>query len=209
MDSKLEAAHVEVTRMITLREALLEDAKKAAQSAMTLYREQLGHSSFDILEPLVKILERIRMINVETIEVIQKWRTLKIEKKKQDQYGKRGFQEKSYVVTIATKGRRLYKPSEGFQSKTKRYCRPRDPHGKHATDVTYLGTFKTKTEAIEVYDNAAKKEAIRLGTSIALLPPMAIKLRSCGKHFSVETKGMIVFMFGIFLCFRFFFHNTY
>lgn len=95
----------------------------------------------------------------------------------------------SASITIST-GRQLFKGSNAFVSKVKRFCRAEDAVGKKEQHIVYLGYFATRMEAERAYEEYATAEARRLNTTAAHLPRHRNVFRSCGKHFAVESERL-------------------
>lgn len=93
----------------------------------------------------------------------------------------------SASITLAT-GRQLYKGSNAFVSRVKRFCRAGDAVGKKEQHIVYLGYFPTRMEAERAYEEHAAAEARRLNTTVVHLPRHRNVFRSCGKHFAVESE---------------------
>jgi len=57
----------------------------------------------------------------------------------------------------------------------------------HQHQVRYLGVFDSKVEAAAAYDAAMLQEAVKKGTTASRLPEKRFVLRSCQKHYAVES----------------------
>ncbi|CAM9711411.1 unnamed protein product, partial [Choristocarpus tenellus] len=77
--------------------------------------------------------------------------------------------EGRWAVSLSVPGRRLYDSSPAVVSQYKRFRRSRQPP-KIARDQLYLGVFKTKSRAIQAYDDAISREAIKQRSSVIRMP---------------------------------------
>eukprot|EP00752_Nemacystus_decipiens_P007282 g6518.t1 len=91
-----------------------------------------------------------------------------------------------WVATMMVPGRKLWDSSPAMLSQYKRFRRSRqDP--KIARDQLCLGVFATKNEAIEAYDDALCREAVKQRSSVLRMPKKRIVTRTCGKHMAVQS----------------------
>eukprot|EP00903_Cladosiphon_okamuranus_P008959 g8573.t1 len=91
-----------------------------------------------------------------------------------------------WVATMMVPGRKLWDSSPAMVSQYKRFRRSRqDP--KIARDQLYLGVFATKNEAMEAYDDALRREAVKQRSSVLRMPKKRIVTRTCGKHMAVQS----------------------
>ncbi|CAM9852836.1 unnamed protein product [Scytosiphon promiscuus] len=91
-----------------------------------------------------------------------------------------------WVATMMVPGRKLWDSSPAMMSQYKRHRRSRqDP--KIARDQLYLGVFATKNEAIEAYDDALCREAVKQRSSVLRMPKKRVVTRTCGKHMAVQS----------------------
>ena len=82
--------------------------------------------------------------------------------------------------------KKLYDASPAYRSSVKRFQRDAELP-KIATDVRYLGVFDSKVEAAAAYDAAMLQEAVKKGTTASRMPEKRFVLRSCQKHYAVES----------------------
>ncbi|CBN77134.1 hypothetical protein Esi_0036_0099 [Ectocarpus siliculosus] len=91
-----------------------------------------------------------------------------------------------WVATMMVPGRKLWDSSPAMMSQYKRFRRSRqDP--KIARDQLYLGVFETKNEAMEAYDDALCREAVKQRSSVLRMPKKRIVTRTCGKHMAIQS----------------------
>ena len=146
------------------------------------------------------MLQIYRVVTVKTIEAIMAWRksvesTQAMSRKagkeaKLDGSGRRRSSASAgeWVVKVAVTGDRLFKGCAAFTSNIKRLSRA-PTKSKKALVMRYLGRFPTQMEAEMAYDNAIKREAIRMQVPVQRMPEKRIVERTCGKHFAVESQG--------------------
>ncbi|ETW08615.1 hypothetical protein H310_01156 [Aphanomyces invadans] len=181
---------LDILRAITARELMVERATAVASKAMTKYMANLHVETSKQVQKLVMALSGLRLVTVHVIEAIEKWRkhiqlmgrmsTLHTTEADEVKYGW------SASITVTT-GKLLYKGSNAFHSKVKRYCRDADIDGEAETQVRYLGYFPTKVEAERAYDNAVVAEARRMRTTVDHMPKKRYVFLSCGVHFAIES----------------------
>ncbi|CAM9717536.1 unnamed protein product, partial [Ectocarpus sp. 13 AM-2016] len=91
-----------------------------------------------------------------------------------------------WVATMMVPGRKLWDSSPAMMSQYKRFRRSRqDP--KIARDQLCLGVFDTKNEAMEAYDDALCREAVKQRSSVLRMPKKRIVTRTCGKHMAIQS----------------------
>ncbi|CAM9262801.1 unnamed protein product, partial [Hapterophycus canaliculatus] len=91
-----------------------------------------------------------------------------------------------WVATMMVPGRKLWDSSPAMMSQYKRHRRSRQ-EPRIARDQLYLGVFATKNEAIEAYDDALCREAVKQRSSVLRMPKKRIITRTCGKHMAVQS----------------------
>ena len=52
---------------------------------------------------------------------------------------------------------------------------------------SYVGKYQNRVEAELAYDAAAVREAIRMQTIPERMPPRRMRIRPCGKHYTIEV----------------------
>ena len=70
-----------------------------------------------------------------------------------------------------------------------RYVRPAELEKKRR-NVVYLGVYEDETEALLVYEEARRREAIRHGVAVSAIKRARVFAQPCGRHFGVQTVGM-------------------
>lgn len=107
-------------------------------------------------------------------------------------FGKGGLGHRAYSVRILVTGEELYGPSAPFSSilgQQKRMQRP-GQHAYRPQEVKLVGVFPTELEANSAYDLAVSQEAQRMGVNPASLPQRRVVIKSCGRHYGVESVGI-------------------
>ncbi|KAG9416405.1 hypothetical protein AC1031_000809 [Aphanomyces cochlioides] len=181
---------LQILRAITVREELINRASSIATKAMSKYMANMQMETTKQVQKLVSILNGLRLATVHVIESIKAWRDhvqskghvseLQVSEEDETKFG--------WTVSITvTTGRMLYKGSNAFMSKIKRYCRDVDVSGLEESQVRYLGYFQTKVEAETAYDNAVVAEAKRMHTTVDSMPKKRYVFLSCGLHFAIES----------------------
>ena len=51
----------------------------------------------------------------------------------------------------------------------------------------YVGKYESRVEAELAYDEAAAREAIRMHTIPERMPPRRMRIRPCGRHYTIEV----------------------
>ncbi|KAH9107002.1 hypothetical protein AeMF1_017571 [Aphanomyces euteiches] len=182
---------LQILRAITVREELINRASSIATKAMSKYMANMQIETAKQVQKLVSILNGLRLATVHVIESIKAWRDhvqrkghvseLQVSEEDETKFG--------WTVSITvTTGRMLYKGSNAFLSKIKRYCRDVDVCGQEESQVRYLGYFQTKVEAETAYDNAVVAEAKRMHTTVDSMPKKRYVFLSCGLHFAIESE---------------------
>ena len=177
-----------VLNCITEREGLLAKVQEEGVAAQRVYNEHLsGYVKLEDVSTVLHLLAQLRVATVRTIEAIVVWRD-DVERSyavSKDTVAKGG--DRSWVVKVATKGQRLYPGSTAYKSKIKRFCRDADIEGKRATVFELLGVYDNQIAALAAYDAAMSKMCTRLGTTQDKMPKPRCLVRSCGKHYAVES----------------------
>uniref|UniRef100_K3WU95 Uncharacterized protein n=1 Tax=Globisporangium ultimum (strain ATCC 200006 / CBS 805.95 / DAOM BR144) TaxID=431595 RepID=K3WU95_GLOUD len=204
-----------VLQSIIRREAALDRVHHLCNKCVSKFQQNLSRDAEKVARKILVELNIVRFLSVRVFEAIDKWRAharklgfARVDvrngsgdvatKSKQDSKAgsSQGMNSSSTEapllgwsasITIST-GRQLYKRSNAFASKIKRFCRAEDVIGKKEQHIVYLGYFATKMEAERAYEEFAAAEARRLNTTVAHLPRHRNVFRSCGKHFAVESE---------------------
>ncbi|KDO32897.1 hypothetical protein SPRG_02588 [Saprolegnia parasitica CBS 223.65] len=185
-------ANLDLTALkaIAARELLIEQARAIGAKAMSKYQANLVHETKKQVQKLVHALNALRLANVRVVEAIVAWRThvqasgrLSMLHAATDNASSLGW---SVSITVLT-GKYLYRGSNAFLSKIKRYCRDADVHGEKETQVRYLGCYPTKVQAEAAYDSAVVSEARRLHTTVDHMPRKRYVFLSCGAHCAIES----------------------
>lgn len=200
-----------VLQHVIRREEQIERVQRLCAKCMSKFQQNLVRETKKLALQILIELNTVRFLSVKVLEAIEKWRaharklgfarldalnnTTSFDQQgtKQPQ-GQSEEQEPpllgwSASITVST-GRQLFKGSNAFVSKVKRFCRVEDAVGKKEQQIVYLGYFATRMEAECVYEEYAAVEARRLNTTVAHLPRHRNVFRSCGKHFAVESERL-------------------
>ncbi|OQR98997.1 hypothetical protein ACHHYP_07335 [Achlya hypogyna] len=164
---------LDALKAITGRELLLDRARAIGVKAMSKYQGNMMAESTKQVQKLLGLLQALRLANVLVIEAIGRWRNHAqasgrlslLHTASEGEEAKLGW---SVSITVFT-GRQLYKGSNAFVSKVKRFCRDAD------------------VEAEAAYDNAVVTEARRLHTTVDHIPPKRYLVLSCGVHCAIES----------------------
>jgi hypothetical protein len=97
-----------------------------------------------------------------------------------------------FVVRLLITGDELYGASEAFASVTGRHKRfQRSSQFAHRPqEIQLVGVFPSELEAVSAYDAAVQAEALRMGVNPASLPQRRVVIKSCGKHYGIESVGI-------------------
>lgn len=204
---------------IIKREERIARVHHLCSKCMSKFQQNLSRDTDKVARQILVELNSIRFLSVRVLESIDKWRAharklgfaryetssdhhddgtigrKNDEVSVEDAKGNQGDGADppllgwSASITVST-GRQLYKGSNAFVSKVKRFCRAEDASGKREQQIVYLGYYATRMEAERAYEEYATAEARRLNTTVAHLPRHRSVFRSCGKHFAVESERL-------------------
>ena len=178
----------DVVNCITEREGLLASIEEEGMAAQRKYNEHLsGYVQLSDVSELLHMLAQLRVATVRTIEAIVRWRDDVERSYSVSEEAVSNSGDRKWVVKVATKGQRLYPGSKAFKSKVKRFNRDEDIEGKRATVYEFLGVYNNQIDALSAYDEAMSKLCARLGTTQDKMPKPRFLVRSCGKHYAVES----------------------
>ncbi|GAB9471663.1 hypothetical protein Gpo141_00008866 [Globisporangium polare] len=205
-----------VLQHIIRREEQIARVQRLCTKCMSKFQQNLTRETEKLAHQILTELNTVRFLSVKVLEAIEKWRAharkigfarldvhnntrhehkgTQHESSKQSQGQDEAEQEPpllgwSASITVST-GKQLFKGSNAFVSKVKRFCRAEDAVGKKEQQIVYLGYFATRMEAERAYEEYATAEARRLNTTAAHLPRHRNVFRSCGKHFAVESERL-------------------
>ncbi|OQR95695.1 myosin [Thraustotheca clavata] len=177
IEAKLD---LDVLKAITAREFLVQRANTVGEKVMNKYQANMIQECNKQVQKLVGILNELRLANVHVIEAIEKWRKhaqasgrLSMLHASIDEEIKFGWSVNISVMT----GQQLYKGSNAFTSKIKRYCR----------DADIKGAKEIQVEAEAAYDTAVVAEARRVHTTVDQMPRKRYLFLSCGLHCAIES----------------------
>ncbi|KAG3152949.1 hypothetical protein PI126_g10285 [Phytophthora idaei] len=193
-----------VLAVVIEREAQMERVHHLSRKCMVKFQQNLRAETEKAKMKLLAELNRVRFLTVKVLETIDRWRqhARKIGFARFDDQAKQlkrnsnpsnGVETEapmlgwSASITLDT-GKQLFKGSQAFVSKVKRFRRSEDITGKREQHIVYLGYYATQEEAERAYDEHAASEARRLNTTVEHLPHRRNVFRSCGKHFAVESE---------------------
>lgn len=213
-EARLEQA---VLQHIIRREEQIERVQRLCTKCMSKFQQNLVRETEKIAHQILSELNTVRFLSVKVLEAIEKWRAhaRKLGFARFDAHNNKSTSLDHSVpehkgstklpssdeeieppllgwsasITVST-GRQLFKGSNAFVSKIKRFCRAEDAVGKKEQQIVYLGYFATRMEAERAYEEYATAEARRLNTTAAHLPRHRNVFRSCGKHFAVESERL-------------------
>ena len=190
VDTRLERRVIEC---LTHREDLIVAIQRATKNATRKFQD---HTDAFVREsdvkPLLDLLAQIRAVTVETVEAIKEWRdAARAVRLKLEHGGGVGAKERvaaahGYSVKILVKGDLLYRGCPPYESKVKRFSRPRTLD-KKADKWVLVGHFKSEFDAVTAYDKARSDQAVKHNTTVERMYERVMFLRACG-HYAVESK---------------------
>ncbi len=139
----------------------------------------------------------VRVVSVKVIEAIERWRHVQEARAKAKAraatFSKSGGKVmRMFSVRLLVTGAELYGASEAFSTVTGRHKRfQRSSQFAHRPqEVKLIGVYPSELEAVSAYDAAVQEEALRMGVNPASLPPRRVVIKSCGKHYGIESVGI-------------------
>eukprot|EP00940_MAST-03C_sp_MAST-3C-sp2_P001879 g1879.t1 len=193
-----------LVRSITLREEILDKIREEIKACNRKFEGHFGSVQESDVAALISLLNQVRVITVECVERISKWvrhvqkqnatvaRTAAENRAKASATSGASSppspprrQGSQWSVKVVATGDILYKRSPAFRTKDKRFCRDANLERKRLR-WKYLGVYPTKENAMRVYEQACRKEAVRSQLPVSLMPSPKILIRACG-HCSVES----------------------
>ena len=181
-----------VVHCITEREECMERIHRSAAAAQRRFQEHDGDVQPEHVAELLSDLNQMRIISVRVVEAIGTWRKV-AERRRAEIIAslkeKKVNERQGFAVRIEVVGGQIYPKSPAFTSKLKKYVRPAELEKKRK-NVVYLGVYKTETEALLVYEEARRREAIRHGVAVSAIRQARVYAQPCGVHYGVETVGM-------------------
>lgn len=194
-----------VLECIVKREEQLARIQRLCAKCMSKFQQSLVRETERVARKLLLELQSVRFLSVKVLEAIEHWRAharklgfARVDDVQNEPQASQPSTSStteppvlgwSASITLST-GRTLFKRSHAFVSQVKRFCRAEDATDQKEQHVVYLGYFATRMEAERAYEAHAAAEARRLNTTTAHLPRHRNVLRSCGKHYAVESERL-------------------
>jgi len=187
IDSKLE---LDILQNISQREQIIQDLKQLMKICKAKFESHLsGYVQVSDVSALLLAMNNLRIATVKTVEAVVMWRRSR-QSSSQSSKGRKHlnvYMPGGWIVKIGYLGSKLYPGATAYVSETKRFNRDEDVNGKREIIFEYVGVFETRIEAMQVYDEQMRKKAVAQLLSMDLFPPAKSVVRSCGKHFAIES----------------------
>ena len=190
VDARLERKVIEA---LTQREDLLSAIMNEQNNATRRFQDNVGsYVRESDVRPLLDLMAQMRAATVEVVENISKWRdAVRLQRLKMKHGGgpgalARAAAAQGFAVKILVEGELLYRGCPPYESKVKRFSRPRTLD-KKADKWISIGYFKTEYDAATAYDKARNEQAVMHNTTVDRMYERVIFQRPCG-HWAVESK---------------------
>lgn len=187
------ALEMNVLEAISSREQLIATLREETENCRRKFQDHLsGHVQTDDVGSLLFLLNKLRISSVRVVEAVVKWR-----KRGEMEFANTGgaastfensfLKPYGWVVKMGYYGERLYPGSKAFRSKVRRFNRDEDVDGKKALLFRYVGIYETREEALRAYEDEIKRLMAKEMCGPDKFPRPKFIIRSCGKHFAVES----------------------
>ena len=212
-EKREQALDMEALHSVLSREMLLEKLRAAAGQTKKIYLEDPGNSAsvqnftldeaqqfnhtrrivfakaYSVVEPVLTILDQLRVSGVECVETLTAWREYYARQRRiVARAGRKSITKgRIWIATIESEGRQLWGPIPAVYSHFKKYQRGVLP-AKRAQITKFLAVYGSREAAIQAHDAAKPRVAMERRALVSELPPRAER-ETYGGISIIETRG--------------------